>query len=383
MTARNAASNQGARPPLDSAPGEGWKLAQMPKVYRVHEFAKRAGVTVKALRHYDRVGLLRPSRTPSGHRVYGERDLERLEQIVALKFLGLTLAQTKQLLERNAPSLHETLRLQRRRLEAQRLHLDRAIVAIREIDSTATSDTSNAAVLERLVQVLHMQNDLDFLQRYFDGEAWDAWTRRYPQWPSPEWRELYRDVQAALDEDPGGEIAAALAKRWVALYEADARLAPGIRGGWARAWTDRANWPASLRAQIAELGLEQVLTFITTAAWEMREKHLRQTAAPLAVPHRANASRIAFFRDVATMVHEDPAGAAARALLSRWDALLDAETGGDLESKAEMLKAYETRHAWPAGVRQYVASLYMMEPGTWESVVDYLDRARAAHARTH
>ena len=99
--------------------------------------AEILGVTVKTLHHYDRVGLLRPSLTPSGHRVYGERDLERLEQIVALKFLGLTLAQTKQLLERNAPPLRETLRLQRRRLAAQRLHLDRAIVAIREIDGTA------------------------------------------------------------------------------------------------------------------------------------------------------------------------------------------------------------------------------------------------------
>ena len=50
--------------------------------YRIHEFAELAGVTVKALHHYDRLGLLKPRRTDSGYRLYDERDLERLEQIV-------------------------------------------------------------------------------------------------------------------------------------------------------------------------------------------------------------------------------------------------------------------------------------------------------------
>ena len=68
--------------------------------YRVHEFAELAGVTVKALHHYDRLGLLTPRRTEAGYRVYAERDLVRLEQIVALKFLGLPLRQIKALLER-------------------------------------------------------------------------------------------------------------------------------------------------------------------------------------------------------------------------------------------------------------------------------------------
>jgi len=60
--------------------------------YRVQEFARLAGVTVRALHHYDRLGLLRARRTASGYRVYGDRDLERLEQIVALQFLGVLFA---------------------------------------------------------------------------------------------------------------------------------------------------------------------------------------------------------------------------------------------------------------------------------------------------
>jgi len=58
-------------------------------LYRVKEFAELAGVTTKALHHYERIGLLRPGRTDAGYRMYAERDLERLEQIIALKFLGI------------------------------------------------------------------------------------------------------------------------------------------------------------------------------------------------------------------------------------------------------------------------------------------------------
>ena len=50
----------------------------MNRTYQPHEFAKRAGVTVRALHHYDRLELLKPSgRTPAGYRLYTDRDLVR------------------------------------------------------------------------------------------------------------------------------------------------------------------------------------------------------------------------------------------------------------------------------------------------------------------
>ena len=50
----------------------------------IREFAQLAGVTVRALHHYDRLGLLQPRRTQQRYRAYGSKDLEILEQIVAL-----------------------------------------------------------------------------------------------------------------------------------------------------------------------------------------------------------------------------------------------------------------------------------------------------------
>ena len=89
----------------------------MNKLYRVHEFAELAGVTVRTLHHYDRLGLLEPRRTAAGYRVYSVRDLERLEQIVALKFLGLPLRQIKLLLDQETLQLPDALRMQRTVLE--------------------------------------------------------------------------------------------------------------------------------------------------------------------------------------------------------------------------------------------------------------------------
>jgi hypothetical protein len=60
--------------------------------YQAQQFATRAGVTVRTLHHYDRLGLLKPSAyTGSGYRLYRESDLARLQQIVTLKFIGFSL----------------------------------------------------------------------------------------------------------------------------------------------------------------------------------------------------------------------------------------------------------------------------------------------------
>ena len=60
--------------------------------YRIGELARAAGVTVRALHHYDSLGLLVPSeRTGAGHRLYSADDVERLYRLLALRGVGLPL----------------------------------------------------------------------------------------------------------------------------------------------------------------------------------------------------------------------------------------------------------------------------------------------------
>jgi DNA-binding transcriptional MerR regulator len=120
----------------------------------VHEFAALAEVTAKALRHYDRLRLLKPSRTVAGYRVYAESDVHRLEQIVALKFLGLPLKQIKRLFDRGAP-LSKALLGQRTMLEEKRQLLDCAANDIQGVERViATGRRPDAAILKRLIEVI-------------------------------------------------------------------------------------------------------------------------------------------------------------------------------------------------------------------------------------
>lgn len=61
---------------------------------KVGDVAKAAGLTVRTLHHYDQIGLLKPSsRSDSGHRLYGDADLDRLYRICLLRRLGLSLTE--------------------------------------------------------------------------------------------------------------------------------------------------------------------------------------------------------------------------------------------------------------------------------------------------
>ena len=65
------------------------------------ELAKRTGVTVRTLHHYDEIGLLRPSRhTESGHRLYTAVDVARLQRILSLRQLGFALEEVRDCLDR-------------------------------------------------------------------------------------------------------------------------------------------------------------------------------------------------------------------------------------------------------------------------------------------
>lgn len=98
----------------------------------IHEFAARNGVTVRALQHYDRLGLLRPRRSTAGYRLYLKADGGRLRQIQALQWAGLSLREIEKLLNDESADVIEALNCQRARLEERRQRLDAAIAAIRQ-----------------------------------------------------------------------------------------------------------------------------------------------------------------------------------------------------------------------------------------------------------
>lgn len=99
--------------------------------YTIGAFAKLTGTTERALRFYDRKGLLKPSgRNLQGHRYYREEDLLRLQQILTLKFLDFPLDEIGEHLSSPERDLAQTLELQHDMLLRKREQLDKVIGAL-------------------------------------------------------------------------------------------------------------------------------------------------------------------------------------------------------------------------------------------------------------
>jgi DNA-binding transcriptional MerR regulator/effector-binding domain-containing protein len=120
----------------------------------IGDFARHGRVSVRMLRHYDAIGLLRPARVDphSGYRVYEAAQLSRLNRVVALKDLGFTLEQVATIVDDKVgiDELRGMLRLRRAELENQ-LATDRARLAaiearLRSIEVEGAMPTNDVQV---------------------------------------------------------------------------------------------------------------------------------------------------------------------------------------------------------------------------------------------
>lgn len=227
-------------------------------LYRVREFAELAGVTVRALHHYDRLGLLEPTaRTGSKYRLYSESDLARLEQIVVLKFLGLSLKEIGTLLSEES-SLADALARQQRILRDKKSQLEQAITTIANASSSLlSSGRPDWKLFRQIIQEIEMQNETDWSKKYYSDDARakieerrSLWNPELQERVSREWNELFADVEAALGEDPAGAKAQELAKRWKTLVAGFTGGDPEIQKGLNAMYADRDNWPASQKEKV-------------------------------------------------------------------------------------------------------------------------------------
>ncbi|WP_432125439.1 MerR family transcriptional regulator [Streptomyces sp. bgisy082] len=129
-------------------------------MFTIGDFARHGRVSVRMLRHYDAVGLLRPARVDphTGYRFYAADQLARLNRVIALKDLGFTLEQVGAILEEriDAHELRGMLRLRQAELETAlaeaRTRLDRVGARLRAIESEGHMSTQEV-VLKKIPAV--------------------------------------------------------------------------------------------------------------------------------------------------------------------------------------------------------------------------------------
>jgi DNA-binding transcriptional MerR regulator len=230
----------------------------MAVMFKVSEFAEKAGVTVRTLHHYDRLGLLKPSeRNRAGYRLYGERDLVRLQQIATLKFIGLPLKQIKDVLDGRDLELPATLSLQRRLLTDKRRQIELALRAIEEAERSILPNRGpDWAALKKIIEVMEMETNNEWMKKYYSDEAQAriaqksaSFTPEMQAQVTQKWNELIRDVENAIrsKHDPAGAPARALAERWAAMARGFTGGDPEIQKGLNKLYADQANWPATFQ----------------------------------------------------------------------------------------------------------------------------------------
>lgn len=96
------------------------------------EAARRLGISIKALRVYERLGLVTPRRTRRGWRVYRPQDMERLSRALAFKAMGFGLSQIAGLLDAGSDQVAAALAAQEAQLRDRRAELDNALENLRD-----------------------------------------------------------------------------------------------------------------------------------------------------------------------------------------------------------------------------------------------------------
>jgi DNA-binding transcriptional MerR regulator len=123
-------------------------------MFTIGDFARHGRVSVRMLRHYDATGLLRPAHVDpaSGYRYYSAAQLARLNRIIALKDLGFTLQQVRDIVDEkvSAEELRGMLRLRRAELEtamaAAGARLVQVEARLRAIESEGHMPTNDVVI---------------------------------------------------------------------------------------------------------------------------------------------------------------------------------------------------------------------------------------------
>jgi DNA-binding transcriptional MerR regulator len=208
---------------------------------KVGEVARRTGLTVRTLHHYDEIGLLKPSlHTGAGYRLYTSRDIARLQQVVSLRQLGLSLEETRACLDRSDFSPLKVIDLHlahlRVQIESQRKLCGRleAIAARLRAAGEVTAD-----------ELLTTIEEMTQMEKYFTPEQLERIRVRREEVgedqlrrKQEEWAELIALIRAEMDRgtDPADSKVQALARRWQDLVDfttgGDPEMKESIRRHW-------------------------------------------------------------------------------------------------------------------------------------------------------
>jgi DNA-binding transcriptional MerR regulator len=186
---------------------------------KVGELAKRTGLSVRALHYYDEIGLLQPSKlTDSGHRLYGQAELVRLQQIKSLRQLGFSLDEIRACLDTPQFSPQHVLRLHVERLRGQIDQQERLVALLETLSASfAAGSVASADDFVNAIEGITMVDRIFSVEELEEIKArGERLGREHVRAVEAEWPGLIAKVRAEMlaGTDPASERLRPLASRW-------------------------------------------------------------------------------------------------------------------------------------------------------------------------
>jgi len=174
---------------------------------KINEAAKMTGVTIRTLHYYDQIGLLRPETvTDAGYRLYGEKDMERLSQILFFRELDFPLSQIKEMLD--SPSFDRKERLERLIALTERRMEGEKEMSFQEFDSSE---------IERCKEKYAEEAK----ERWGHTQAWQESKKRTDGYSNEEWEAVMKESDSIMQAfaqsrelAPESEEVQALVAKW-------------------------------------------------------------------------------------------------------------------------------------------------------------------------
>jgi len=206
--------------------------------YTVQGLARLAGVSTRTLRYYDEIGILKPARiNSSGYRIYGEKEVNLLQQILFYRELGVSLDNIKSIITDPAFDRSKALQEHREQLLEKRKQLDLLItnvektIAMTEGRIKMTDQEKFEGFKKKLIEDNETQYGKEIREKYGDDvvEKSNAKVLNMTQKEYDEVTALEKQVKQTLAEafktgNPAGELAqkaAELHKKWLTYFWSD------------------------------------------------------------------------------------------------------------------------------------------------------------------
>lgn len=137
-------------------------------LFTIGEFAKKAGITLRTLRYYDKIDLLKPSSyNESGHRLYSKEDFGILQKILTLKFIGLSLEDIANIMKYDLSDndLKKPLEIQKEIMEEKIHHIEMVIKALDE--AVHMLDNHHILNWDKFIDIINVINiDKKWIEQY-------------------------------------------------------------------------------------------------------------------------------------------------------------------------------------------------------------------------